>query len=248
MQLQRKRHTMNCSVQRVSQSVLGILGMLAVLSSLPSCKKDPPDWPLATAATPGPAAELGYATLVSAVSTPGINIGISGLGNSGTMLGRVRNDTEEHWTFTVETGTKFEPKEGDVQSMVVTEELEVSVDKYETQEFSIEVACLDISKAPPSPTDLQWTVSTSPQLAAFIGCANEYWDEKARSMGLSAEESEVLGTNGVQFGVWQARGASQDDWVHFYVEYGSMTESEARGEVEAIRPLLDELTARCHGL
>ena len=185
--------------------------------------------------------------LLSAPSTPGVGVSFIGIGDSTQMLGTVRNDTEEHLIITVEVGTKLTPDNGNTQSMVVTEEVEVSVDKYETHDFSIQVACLDISKAAPSQSDDEWTIEHSPQLAAFIECVNECLDEKAQQEGEPALLDEIR-TTFVQLGLWQARGASLEDWIAFFVEYQDMTREQAEEMIELLRPLLDELTSRCPDL
>jgi hypothetical protein len=186
--------------------------------------------------------------LVEAHSLGYINYASSGLGTSGEMSLRLVNKTEQIWTVQVEAGTKFEPSGSDVQRMVVTKEAEVHLDSHEQSTIKLEAACLDISKPPPSQSDSSWTIEKSPPIAQFIACANNQIDEIKRGEPDSAQVLESARPTLIQFSLWQARGTSREQWVHFWVEYQEKTEEEARSIVDGLGPVLDEIVQRCPSL
>jgi hypothetical protein len=206
-----------------------------------------------TQATPLVQAEVSPATkqtveLVEAHSRGYIDYTLSGLGTSGEMSLRVVNKTERVWTVDVEVGTKLEPSGNDVQRMVVTKEVEVNLDSHEQTTLVLEAACLDIGKPPPSQSDSSWMVEKSPSIAHFIACANNQIDEIKRAEPDSAQVLESARPTLIQFSLWQARGTSREQWVHFWVEYQEKTEEEARGLVDGLRPVLGEIVQRCPSL
>ncbi|HUQ34675.1 MAG TPA: hypothetical protein VM095_21330 [Pyrinomonadaceae bacterium] len=206
-----------------------------------------------TQPTPSVQAETSPATkqtveLVEARSLGYIDYTLSGLGTSGEMSLRVVNKTERVWTVDVEVGTKLEPSGNDVQRMVVTKEVEVKLDSHEETTLKLEAACLDISKPPPSQSDSSWTVEKSPSIAQFIVCANNQIDEIKRGEPDSAQVLEKARPTLIQFSLWQARGTSREQWVHFWVEYQEKTEEEARGIVDGLGPVLGEIVQRCPSL
>src|SRR6267154_271704 len=95
--------------------------------------------------------------------------------NIRTMYVTVRNKSERIWEVKIEVGTKFEPKDDDVQQMVVVKEVKVELEPHEHNKLKVEVSCLDIHKGPPPPgREANWRLERSDKLARFINCA---WDE-----------------------------------------------------------------------
>jgi hypothetical protein len=159
------------------------------------------------------------------------------------MILSVRNETERTWVVHVEVGTKLEPATGETQNMVVTKEVHVTAHPHDHHELTLEVACLDISKAPPAESDREWTVTESAQLARFLACVDTTVDKMIREES-EADLGEMRGLF-VQFGLWQARGASQEQWVDFLVEYWGMSREEASELADSLSPALDELINAC---
>jgi hypothetical protein len=186
--------------------------------------------------------------LVDAHSRGYIDYTLSGLGTSGEMELRLENKTEQIWTLKVEVGTKLEPDETDVQRMAITKEVEVDLDSHEHTSLEVETVCLDISKPPPSKSNSSWTIEKSPTIAQFLICANNQIDEMKREVPDSSEFIENARPTLIQFSLWQARGTSPDEWIHFWVEYQNKTEDEARSIIDGLGPLLGEVVQRCPSL
>jgi len=171
--------------------------------------------------------------LVAAASAGDIGYAFTGMGNSGTMQVRVVNRTEREWLGQIEVGTKLEPSKGDAQSMVVTKEVELHIHPHDSQTVEIEVNCLDISKAPPMPSDRDWRAQVSTRLAGFIACVNRTIAAEADKA--PSEEAQLLRTIQpflLQIALWQARGATKDEWIDFFVHYQDMTQDKAQAQAD----------------
>ena len=164
------------------------------------------------------------------------------------MTLRVLNRTNRTWHLEVKEGTKLEPAEGSVQNMVVAHEIHITVHPHDETEVSLEVACLDISKAPPALSNTSWSARQSPNLARFLTCVNGIVDDLKTEDSQHASSYEQARRSILQSSLWEARGASKQDWIHFYVEYQDMSEDEARETVEGMEPVLNEVTNKCPNL
>ena len=167
----------------------------------------------------------------------------SGTGDSTKMRLEIRNETDSEWSGELEIGTKVEPKEGDAQSMVVTQEVSLKLHPHETHRIeAVNVACLDISKPPPLKTDTAWTTSKSSQLKEFIACVDRIINEEP---SLSASQRKTARQSVVQLALWKARGTSREQWIDFLVEYQHMSEQDAREEAETLDQASSEVVGKC---
>jgi len=167
--------------------------------------------------------------LLAARSAGYLDYGWAGMDTSTTMLVRVINRTEREWLVEIESGTKLEPSSANVQSMVVTEEVEVHMHPHESHDFEVQVACLDISKPPPAGNDFGWTAEVSPRLNQFIACVKQILEQIAGTMDAdTAARVRRSLPNFLQIALWQARGATEDQWVEFFIHYQKMDPVAAR--------------------
>jgi hypothetical protein len=188
--------------------------------------------------------------LVAGQSAGYIDYGWAGMGNSGIMVVRVVNKTEREWRVEIEVGTKLEPSDGDAQSMVVTKEINVHLEPHESHDIEVEVACLDISKPPPAETNTSWTATVSPRLAQFMACANKLANQFLQRMAADAEADKAQAILSkrpmlLQFALWQARGATRDQWIDFFVHYQRMDPGTAREVADAFAQLSGAVVQRC---
>jgi hypothetical protein len=146
-----------------------------------------------------------------------------GSGDNATMVVTITNKTERDWHATIELGTKLEPAGESVQAMVVTKEIEVHLEPHDSQVVEVHVACLDISKDPPAKTDTSWSLHVEPKLAAFIACAE----------GLAPSDDPSMRPFFVQYSLWQARGATRQQWLDFVVHYSDSPISQSDAEETA---------------
>ncbi|MDX6447069.1 MAG: hypothetical protein QOH71_4143 [Blastocatellia bacterium] len=188
----------------------------------------------------------GSGNLVDATATGDIGYELTGyeLGDSTKMNLKVRNKTERVWEVKVEVGTKLEPSESGVQQMVVTKEVDVHLEPHDEKRLELEVDCLDISKAAPSRTNTKWRLESSNNLSQFIRCASEAaTDLKARG---ELDEDERRGV--IQLALWQARGATHDQWVKFYEDYQNLSPADAEQAIEETQPIAKKIISRCPSL
>jgi hypothetical protein len=150
----------------------------------------------------------------------------------------VRNKSERIWEVKIEVGTKLEPDSSDVQRMVVTKEVHVHLEPHHHDTVELEASCLDISKAAPSESDTAWQIKRSTALAEFINCANN-----AITDAKSEEDRAAL----IQFSIWQARGATHDQWVHFW-EGHELSSDEIEKRIAQYEPRITRVTSRCSSL
>lgn len=175
--------------------------------------------------------------LDAASSSGDVAYELSGIDSTRMSLS-VRNKSERIWEVKIEVGTKLEPDSSDVQRMVVTKEVHVYLEPHDHPTVELEASCLDISKAAPSETDTAWQIKKSAALAQFINCANN-----AITDAKSAEERADL----IQFSIWQARGATHDQWVHFWRDKG-LSSDEAEETITEYEPRVTRVTSRCSSL
>ena len=189
-----------------------------------------------------PSVETGRGEIdfVRAISSDYVDYELSGLGSgdSSRMNLKVRNNTERVWEVKIEIGTKLEPEGGDVQRMVVTKEYEIEVEPHEVQSLDLEVSCLDISKPAPSVQDKSWRIASSPNLKSFLECANTAVE---RDETVSAAERPIL----IQLSLWQARGATREDWLEFFQKYHGLSAEEAEQLIAELVPPLQEIIRNC---
>lgn len=197
---------------------------------------------------PEPTPEPRSVELADASSQDGLSYELSGTGDSGNMKLRVTNRSNRIWLVHVEEGLKLEPAEGGVQNMVVTKELHVTMHPHDHQELDLEVACLDISKAPPGPTHTSWTVRRSTNLPQFMKCVNGVVDELKTSDPAHSEQFEQNRGAVLQLSLWKARGATRQDWVEFYTKYHDMSDEQAQQETDAMEPVLNAVVNQCGAL
>lgn len=185
----------------------------------------------------------GSADLVSASSSGDISYEFAGIedGDSTKMHLKVNNKTERVWELKIEVGTKLEPSEGDVQQMVVTKELEVHLEPHDEETIEVEVGCLEISKAPPSQANTSWRLQRSQNLNSFISCASQAIDAMwSEGIAKDQERSDLM-----QGALWSARGATREEWIHFYQEYNRASREAAEERVIQDEAILKRITGRC---
>lgn len=186
------------------------------------------------------------AELTEAKKNGFINYSWAGIGNSGTMILNIKNETEREWLIHVEVGTKLEPEVGDVQSMVVTKEIHVTAHPHNNEKIEVEVSCLDISKPPPGTENVLWTVAVSSQLSEFIQCINRMINEEKGSPSSDiGDVTEQLRYMVIQFSLWKARGASKEEWIEYLVKYLEIPEEHANKLAEDIDQNFGEVLKSC---
>lgn len=119
---------------------------------------------------------------------------LSGYQDNVLMLLSLDNESDTLWTVKIKKGTRLEPDDSSVQSMVVTQDVDVEIEPHEHKSLKLHVACLDIALAAPKPRNTGWKVSVVPRLADFIDCS-----------GIEPTDIRLQGA------IWVARGASPDD-------------------------------------
>lgn len=184
--------------------------------------------------------------LVRAASAGYVDYTFSGMDNSGAMQVRIVNKTEREWMVSIEVGTKLEPASGNAQSMVVTKELEIHLHPHDSQTVEVEVNCLDISKPPPMTTDRNWSAQVSARLAAFIACVNRTITAAADQA--PSDQAEILRKAQpflLQVALWQARGATKDQWIDFFVHYQGMTQDRAQAQADFFEQLGGAIVREC---
>jgi hypothetical protein len=154
------------------------------------------------------------------------------------MTLNVQNKSERVWEVRVEVGTKLEPDDSAVQRMVVTKETEVHLEPHEDETITVEANCLDISKAAPEESDKKWQLKKSEALTEFIRCANN---------SIDSTETEDERANIIQFSIWQARGATHDQSIHFWTENG-LSPDEAEQRINEYESRVARVTSRCGSL
>jgi len=207
--------------------LLTLACVLVSLVSLVACKKEEtiaeePTQP-ATTKLPPPDATPQAIGLVEAESRGYVGYEWAGRGDNATMGLTVTNKTEREWEVEIEVGTKLEAGNENVQSMVVTKEVHITLHPHDKQDIEVHAACLDISKDPPATTDASWSVQVVPRLADFIGCAER----------LAPADDATLRPYFVQYSLWQARGATRQQWVDFFMHYSDPPKSQAEAEQAA---------------
>jgi hypothetical protein len=175
--------------------------------------------------------------LIDATSSGDVSYRLEGIDSTSMNL-RVQNKSERVWELKVEVGTKLEPDDSGVQRMVVTKELEVHLEPHDEQKLEVEASCLDISKAAPAESDKSWQIKKSDTLAQFIKCANNAID----STQSDDERAGIL-----QFAIWQARGATHDQWIHFWTDKDLSTD-EAEQKINEYASLVRRVTSGCGSL
>ena len=151
----------------------------------------------------------------------------SGTGDSQSMSVKVVNKTEREWQVEIEVGTKLEPSNEAVQSMIVTNEVHVTMHPHDSQTVEVEVSCLDISRDPPATSDDAWKVTASPRLASFIACVKR-------------DDPTMM-----QEALWYFRGATRDDWIEYFTKYEDKSEAEAEKAADSIESEIGQLARNC---
>jgi hypothetical protein len=188
-----------------------------------------------------PRGERRVVTLDAAISGNDLTVELQGNGTSTNVILRVVNKTKDIWTLSVEEGATLTPSDGGVQSMVVTTEKRIELDHHEEKDAELEVACLDITKAAPAPSTTAWSVHPSPRLKEFIDCARTTIDRAVvDDSGLHGKESSML-----QAAVWQARGATTQQWVEFFVKYHDLSRDDAQQRAKQLEDFAASLVRAC---
>lgn len=200
----------------------------------------------ASAATPKASPEQ-CVDLVSATSDHSVTIWLHGTGDSSHMKLRIRNNLTGKIELCVEVGTKLKPADASVQQMVVVEEVKITLRAKAEDEVTLQVNCLEISKDPPSESDVNWVIQDSAKTRDFIDCTNKIL-ESAMSEANTQQEKDLvkaLRPFFVQAALWHARGATRQQWIHFWVQYQGMSQNQASQIADSLGPLLRELVNAC---
>lgn len=182
-------------------------------------------------------------TLPAAISAGIVGYALRGLGNSGLMEIRIRNKTDRVWELTIEEGLRLEPNDSSVQTMTVTKENRLKLEPHEETTQELEVACLDISKPPPSKQDTSWTIAENTTLSNYVSCTNDIIDVASKRD--PSIDSGGLRPALLQFSLWAARGASESDWASFYHEWHGLTLDAAMHLAREFAPQLQVFTREC---
>jgi hypothetical protein len=160
---------------------------------------------------------------------------------------RIRNNLTGTLELCVEVGTKLKPAEASVQQMVVVREVKITLKAKAEDEVTIEVNCLDISKDPPSESDVKWEIQDSAAARDFIACTNQILDTAMKAADSQQERDifKALRPFLVQAALWQARGATRQKWIHFWVQYQGMSQERASQVADALTPLLSPIVQAC---
>lgn len=215
--------------------ILALLA-LSVITISSACQKEtgPSSSPVVASPTPE---QPRSANLTTAISSGDVDYEMYGM-NSTRMNLTVRNKSERIWEVKIEVGTQLEPDNSDVQRMVVTKEVHVHLEPHNHKTVELDASCLDISKAAPSESDTAWQIKTSTALAQFINCANN---------AITDAKSEVDRANLIQLSIWQARGATRDQWVHFWMDQG-LSSDDAEERITEYESRVASVTSRCSSL
>lgn len=197
-------------------------------------------------ASPTPDENRRSGDLVQATQSGDITYEMAGvdIGDSTKMDLKLRNKSMRKWEVKIGMGTKLEPSGGNVQRMVVTKERTVQLEPNDYETLQLEVGCLDISKPPPSKKDTGWRVESSKELSDFLNCVYQTLDQFKQQGQL--EEADMRGA--MQAALWQARGASRDDWIQYYRKYNGFSRQQAEQAVDESEPVLKMITSRCPAL
>lgn len=186
----------------------------------------------------GPAQPL---DLAAGVSGNNLDYKITGQGTSTNMQMHIHEKSGQHWEVHVKVGTKMKPADGNVQEMVVTEEVEVEIHPHEDMDLSIPAACLDISKDAPNLNNKDWTVKDSAPLVEFIPAAKAKIDELAQAAPDKFDAQHRASI--LQAMLWKARGATEQDMIDCAVKYQGVSEEEARQMEDQVYPALEAMDA-----
>jgi hypothetical protein len=160
----------------------------------------------------------------------------------------ISNNTRREWIVSVEPGTKLESSSDGVQSMVVTEEIKVTLHAHEQQSVDVPTACLDISKATPAMADALWRTTTSEELRTFIACVNRFVDtQKASAPQDEADSVESRRAGTIQAALWDGRGATNSQWVDYFIRYQGATKAEALDRIPGLKHFLSPVRVQCPG-
>jgi hypothetical protein len=149
-----------------------------------------------------------------------------------------QNETDHTWSVKIKQGMRLEPDDSSVQSMVVTEDVDVEIEPHEeTKPLQIRVACLDISLDAPQPQDTSWRLSESAALVKFIDCTGY---------------SRTTDAHNLQLAIWFARGATHDDFVNLITKYGKdpttgavPTEQEVGNTINLLEEQVQPVAEKC---
>ena len=200
----------------------------------------------AFAATPKASPEQ-CVDLFSAASDHSVTFWVHGTGDSSHMKLRIRNNLTGQLELCVEVGTKLKPANASVQQMVVVEEVKITLRAKAEDEVTLEVNCLEISKDPPSESDVNRVIQDSAPIRAFLDCTNQILDSAMNEAGTQQEKDlfDALRPFFVQAALWQSRGATRQQWIHFWVQYQGMSQDQASQLADSLSPLLRQLVKAC---
>jgi hypothetical protein len=186
--------------------------------------------------------------LVDGISSGQLGYSLVGEGSSTLMILRIENKTDTAWTIEIERGLKLEPSGSSAQTMVVTQEVQVKLEPHQHEELELHVDCLDISKPPPGRGDTTWSISKAPELAQFIHCTNGIVNDLKGRHPADAGALEKMRPNLLQMSVWGARGATRQEWVHFFVQWMHMQPDAAESQADQMAPVLESIVQLCGSL
>jgi hypothetical protein len=215
-----------------------VLAGIALLFAIPKCQ----------------AFELGIGTdqeqcvdVVTATSNHSVTIWVHGTGDSSQMKLRLRNNLSAKLEICVEIGTELKPNEASVQKMVVVEEVKITLKAKAEDEITLEVNCLDISKDAPSTNNVNWVIQNSDIIAKFIRCTNGVLNATISSLNTQQEKDMIEGLRPffIQAALWQARGATRQQWIDFWVHYQEVPPDKASQLADSLTPLLTQIVQTC---
>jgi hypothetical protein len=192
--------------------------------------------------------------LARAASLGCVSYKIRGMGTSEKAHIEIRNHLNISVQIEIEPGTELVPSQGGVQRLAVTRGYKINIHGHAHNEEEvvvardIDVACLDISLDAPSRENDKWTVKRQQQVQDFLTCLDDGIQEAKKASSSLASQLSDMRPFLVQLAVWQARGASRQQWIDFFVKYQKMKQADAAQVIDGLKPLLDGIVGQCGSL
>ena len=180
-----------------------------------------------------------------AIKEEKIQYSLMGEGNSTSLQIKIKSTVNFSLEIEIKAGTYFKPQNANIQRMVVIKKTEINLKPKAEIELEIEVSCMDIEKDVPSKSSVDWSINFSEDLKQLIKCIDSGIDEaKAMDKNIASmlEQSRQLIK---QLAIWRKEGATNEEFVEFYIKYQELDEEEARSLVNSLIPIVDELLKEC---
>jgi hypothetical protein len=186
--------------------------------------------------------------LTDILGSPSYNVYVGGEDDSRHLNISIANKTSMSVVVEIEEGTVFEPSDSGIQRMAASRDYRVSVHGHVHNEIEIDVDCLDIQKDPPAKGTKSWSVFKSQRVANFTSCLDDALDQLSKADPEHAKSLRQSRDGLLQLAIWQARGATRQQWIHFCVEWQKMSYQGAENWIDQLSPLLKAIVGHCGSL